>query len=61
MSNTALGLIAGLALGFAFVFGSFGDGLIVALCGAIGLLVAKVIDGDVDLGQYLGGRDRRTP
>jgi hypothetical protein len=35
------------------VFGSFGDMLIVALLGAIGYGIARVLDGDVDLTAWL--------
>jgi len=60
MPRSTLGLLVGLALGFALVFGSFGDMLVVALFGAIGFAVSKVIDGELDLGPYLSGlrRDR---
>jgi len=60
MPRTTLGVIIGLALGFAVVFGSFGDMLIVALFAALGYAAAKVLEGDLDLTQYLGGR-RRDP
>jgi hypothetical protein len=56
MNRTTLGVLIGLALGFAIVFGSFGDMLIVALFGALGFGVAKVVEGEVDLGSYLTGR-----
>jgi hypothetical protein len=49
MTRTFLATLVGLILGLAFVFGSFGDMLIVALFGAIGYGIAKVLDGDVDL------------
>jgi len=60
MPRSTLGLLVGLALGFALVFGSFGDMLVVALFGAIGFAVSKVIDGEFDLAPYLSGlrRDR---
>jgi hypothetical protein len=53
MTRTVLGTIIGLALGLALAFGSFGQMLIVALFTAIGFVVAKVLDGDLDLGPYL--------
>ena len=46
----------GLAPGFALAFGSFGQMLIVALFAVIGLLIAKVLDGDLDLSPYLARR-----
>ena len=60
MNRTALATITGLILGVALVFGSFGDMLIVALLGAIGYGVARVLDGDVDvLGWLTHGRSTR--
>jgi hypothetical protein len=42
------------------VFGNFGDMLIVALLGAIGYGVAKVLDGDMDVQGWLSrSRSRR--
>jgi hypothetical protein len=59
MPTTSVGLFAGLILGLALVLGNFGDMLIVALFGAIGVVVVKVLDGDLDLGQ-LSARQRRN-
>lgn len=50
------GTAVGLALGFALAFGSFGQMLIVAVCGAIGFGVARILTGEVDLAPYLSGR-----
>ena len=56
MTRTNMGIIVGLALGLALVLGNFGDMLIVALFAIIGFVVARVLDGDVDVSQYLSGR-----
>jgi hypothetical protein len=56
MTRTTLGVVVGLALGLALAFGSFGQMLIVALFAAIGFIVAKVLDGDLDLSPYLSRR-----
>lgn len=56
MTRTTLGTLVGLALGFAVAFGSFGDMLIVALFGALGFGVAKIVTGELDLSPYLSGR-----
>ena len=56
MTRTALGVVIGLALGLALAFGSFGQMLIVALFAVIGFVVAKVLEGDLDLGPYLSRR-----
>ena len=56
MPRSTIGIFVGLLLGLAFVLGSFGDMLIVALFAVIGFVVAKVLDGDIDLSQYISGR-----
>lgn len=56
MTRSTLGTLVGLALGLALAFGSFGQMLIVALFALIGFVVAKVLDGDLDLSQYVSGR-----
>jgi hypothetical protein len=53
MNRTALATVTGLILGLALVFGNFGDMLIVALLGAIGYGIAKVLDGDLDMQGWL--------
>jgi hypothetical protein len=60
MNRTALATVTGLILGLALVFGSFGDMLIVALLGAIGYGIAKVLDGELDVQGWLSrSRNRR--
>jgi hypothetical protein len=56
MTRTTLGTVIGLALGLALAFGSFGQMLIVALFAVIGFVVAKVLEGDLDLSPYLPRR-----
>ena len=59
MTRASLATITGLLLGLAVVFGSFGDMLVVALFGAIGYGIAKVLDGSLDLSQLASkARDR---
>jgi hypothetical protein len=59
MNSTTLGLLTGLALGFAGAFGGFGAFLIVLVMTALGLLIGRVLDGKLDLSQLTGGgRDR---
>jgi hypothetical protein len=53
MNRTALATITGLVLGLALVFGNFGDMLIVGLLGLIGYVIAKVLDGDLDVQGWL--------
>jgi ABC-type sulfate transport system permease component len=59
MTRTILSTLIGLALGFALAFGSFGQMLIVALFAVIGLVVGKVLEGDLDLSPYLSRRNGR--
>lgn len=56
---TVIGLIAGLALGFAGAFGGWSAFVIVLVLGAIGLVAGRVIDGQLDLAAYLGSRRDR--
>jgi hypothetical protein len=56
MTRTTVGIVIGLALGLALAFGSFGQMLIVALFAIVGFVVAKVVDGDLDLTPYLPRR-----
>jgi hypothetical protein len=51
LSNTTLGLAAGVALGFAGAFGGFGAFLLVLVLGAIGLLVGRWLDGQLDVNE----------
>lgn len=61
MQPTVVGLFVGLLLGLALAFEGFGAMLIVAFCGAVGYIVMKVVEGEIDLTQYLGGQNRRRP
>ena len=59
MNRTPLATVTGLILGLALVFGNFGDMLIVALLGAVGYVIAKILDGDLDVQGWLTrGRSR---
>ncbi|WP_026536485.1 hypothetical protein [Arthrobacter sp. H14] len=58
MNATAMGLLAGLILGLVAVFGGFDAFLIVALLGAVGLVIGRVVDGKLDL-RELFDRGRR--
>ena len=45
---------------FAAAFGGFGAFLAVAILAAIGFVVGKVLEGDIDISQYIGrGGSRR--
>ena len=59
VNGTLIGLLVGLALGFAGAFGGFVAFIIVLFLGAVGLLVGRVLDGQLDLSSLTGsGRDR---
>ena len=56
---TGVGLIAGLLLGVAAAVGGLTGFLIAVVLGALGLVVGRVVDGELDLASVLSrGRDR---
>lgn len=57
MKLTLIGLAVGLVLGVAAAWGGFGAMAIVALLGALGALIGRFLDGQLDL-SALGGRVR---
>lgn len=59
MSTAALGLVAGMALGFAGYFGGFGAFLVVAVLGALGLIIGCFAQGDLVVGDFVHRRDGR--
>ncbi|MDK1346122.1 hypothetical protein QNO09_23000 [Streptomyces sp. 378] len=59
MSMAVVGMIAGMALAFAGYFGGFGAFLLVAALGAVGFVVGRFLDGDMDLGDFFRPRERR--
>ncbi|QGK69525.1 hypothetical protein GIY23_08310 [Allosaccharopolyspora coralli] len=59
MNATQTGLLAGLILGTAAAVGGFVGFLIALAVGAVGLLVGRILDGEMEIGDILGrGRDR---
>ncbi len=59
MQTKLAGLVIGLALGLAIALGGFTEACVVALFGLGGWVVAKVVDGELDVQQYLDGRRQR--
>ncbi|GGY36515.1 MULTISPECIES: hypothetical protein [Streptomyces] len=59
MSMAVAGMIAGMALAFAGYFGGFGAFLLVAALGAVGFVVGRFLEGDMDLGDFFRSRERR--
>ncbi|KOG86053.1 hypothetical protein AB0I49_30075 [Streptomyces sp. NPDC050617] len=58
MSMAVVGLIVGMALGFAGYFGGFGAFLLVAALGAIGFVAGRFLDGDLEPGDFFRTRER---
>ncbi|MEV7596817.1 hypothetical protein AB0O91_05445 [Kitasatospora sp. NPDC089797] len=62
MNLAIVGLVVGMALGFAGYFGGFAAFLLVAALGLVGFVIGRLLEGDIelgDLGDLLRGRDRR--
>ncbi|WP_069812119.1 hypothetical protein [Streptomyces sp. TP-A0874] len=58
MSMTKLGVIAGMALGFAGYFGGFGAFLVVAALAAAGFFAGRYLDGELEPGEFFRPRER---
>jgi hypothetical protein len=58
MNMAVVGMIAGMALGFAGYFGGFGAFLLVAALGAVGLVIGRFLEGDLELGDFFRPRER---
>ncbi|WP_030733834.1 hypothetical protein [Streptomyces sp. NRRL F-2890] len=58
MSMAVVGMVAGMALGFAGYFGGFGAFLLVAALGVIGFVAGRFADGDLEPGDFFRVRDR---
>ena len=59
--TTVVCLFAGLVLGLAFAAGGFGALVLTALLGAAGVVAAKVLEGEIDLGDVNLDFTRRRP
>lgn len=59
MQPTVVGMFTGLVLGLVLVLRDFGDMLVVALFGALGYVVMKVVEGELDLGELVERSRRR--
>ena len=53
------GLAVGMALGFAGYFGGFGAFLLVAALGAVGFVVGRLLEGDLEFGDFIRTKDRK--
>jgi hypothetical protein len=61
VNGTQIGLILGALLGLALILEGFGDMLIVALFSLIGWVVARVLQGELDLGELIERTSRNRP
>ncbi|MFD5430313.1 hypothetical protein [Streptomyces sp. NPDC127084] len=57
MNMAVVGLLAGMALGFAGYFGGFGAFLLVAALGAVGFVAGRFLEGDLEPGAFFRGRE----
>jgi uncharacterized membrane protein len=60
MTRTQFGTIVGLVLGLVLVFAGFGPMLVVAVFGAAGWAVTKILAGEVDLNGLTSITQRRS-
>ncbi|MFF7180350.1 hypothetical protein [Streptomyces sp. NPDC008121] len=58
MNMAVIGMVAGMALGFAGYFGGFGAFVLVAALGAIGFIAGRLLDGDMEARDFFHGRER---
>jgi hypothetical protein len=58
MSSAQIGLLAGMLIGLAAIIGGFAGFLLVTALGAIGLVLGRVVDGELDLGGVTRGKGR---
>ncbi|MFD7865507.1 hypothetical protein [Streptomyces sp. NPDC057682] len=58
MSMAVVGMVAGMALGFAGYFGGFGAFLLVAALGAVGFVAGRFLEGDLEFGDFFRSRER---
>ncbi|MFB7669267.1 hypothetical protein ACFC1R_36045 [Kitasatospora sp. NPDC056138] len=56
MSTAAVGLLAGMALGFAGAFGGFWAFLLVLVLGVAGLVAGRLLEGDLSLRDFVRPR-----
>jgi hypothetical protein len=59
MTIARFGTLVGLAIGAVWTFGGFSGALLTAVLGGVGFLVALMMEGRVDVTEYLGHRHER--
>lgn len=58
MNSTSIGLFAGLVIALCTVLDGWSGLGLAVLFGAVGLVVGRVVSGQLDLTQYIGGSGR---
>lgn len=58
MSTTQMAIAVGIALGFAGAFGGFSAFIIVLLLAAVGFVVGRVLESELDIGSVFTSRRR---
>ncbi len=61
MSTTVIGLFAGLLIGLGIAIDGFTGFLLLVVFGALGIVIGKVVDGDLDLSSVLSSSPSRGP
>ncbi|MFE5675343.1 hypothetical protein ACFQ7B_20340 [Streptomyces erythrochromogenes] len=59
MNAATVGLLTGMALGFAAFFGGFWAFLLVAFLGLLGLIIGCIVQGDLTPSDFTRSRDRK--
>ena len=59
MSTTVIGLFAGLLVGLGIAIDGLTGFLLLVVFGAVGFVIGKVIDGDLDLSSFLNSGSSR--
>ncbi|MFF3728120.1 hypothetical protein ACFYYM_37815 [Streptomyces erythrochromogenes] len=59
MNAATVGLLTGMALGFAAFFGGFWAFLLVAFLGLLGLIIGCMVQGDLVPSDFTRSRDRK--
>ncbi len=60
MQTRIVGLFVGLILGLALILEGFGAMLVVGFVGVLGYVTARVLDGELDLSEYLAPPGSRS-
>lgn len=59
MTPTALGVLVGALLGIATVVDGFSGFAVTALFAVVGLVVGKVVQGDIDVSRYVSSTEQK--